>query len=170
MLPKLWAEVVVAAFALDRFNENTSDINVIPLQHLGQLAERSLLELHGHSEVLSFTRESHLGVLDTGPGEKRIVLEFPGVSSVGAREGVSSATMEGFTEVDDLMAPLAKPPRQVLPHLPIHRRLNIIVRKCTRLHGKEDSSRSYFHSILHALSASLDEEDVLELWWHGDSR
>lgn len=155
LLEELGAEVVVAAFALYRLDDDRGYAVGVVHQRVLDLLYRLRLEPLDLAEVL-LEREGYLRVDDARPlGEFRVALML--VRVVGVRDGerVAAASVEGLVEVHYLRAPasvegLAGRDFALLDellHLPVHRDLE----------GVLDGER-----------AVVDEEHVVVTLGHSD--
>lgn len=104
LLHELGAEVVVAAFALDRFEYDCRDSVRIVRDRLFNLFDCLRFKPFRDAEIL-FDREGHLRVENARPIRKlREALVLVGVVRVGHRKRVTAAAVERFVEVHDFRA------------------------------------------------------------------
>ncbi len=140
LLEELGAEVVVAAFALDRLDDESRDV-VSVLRHRGlDLGHGLALERHCRLETLRRRREAQHRIQDPRPGELGKVLGLARIGGVGERQGVAAAAVECLAKVEDLRTDLAPPGGEVLAHLPVE---------------------GHLERILDRQRAAFDEEEVL---------
>ena len=137
------AEMVIAAFALDGFDDYGRDVGAALFDNPLDLRAADLLigfdltaaDRFGEREV-----DSRGG--DSGPLKFREILRFARIS-VGETERVATAAMKGAFKVENVGPAFATPSREVLAHLPIH---------------------SGFQSIFHSRRAAFDEEIAIQGW------
>ena len=105
---ELGAEVVVAALALDRLDDERGD--VVPVLSPPRPRSRrppGARAPSSSSRPSGVDREAQLRIDDPRPVELGEVLGLARIGGVGQRQRVAAAAVEGLAEVDDLRAHLA---------------------------------------------------------------
>ena len=122
-LEKLGPEVMVAAFALDRLDKDAGDVVFALAEIVPGLRQRPLFALNDLLQVF-VERKRNLRIGNAWPVELGKVFDLAQIGRIRQRERVAAASVEGFVEVQHLMAYLAAIAfLKILPHLPVEGRL-----------------------------------------------
>ena len=117
---ELAAEMVVAALALDRLDDDGGDVGGLLREDVADLFQGQLLFLDDRRLTLGGRQgEVQARGDDARPGELGEVGDLAGVG-VRQAQRIAAAPVEGALEVDDLGPALAASGSEVLPDLPIH--------------------------------------------------
>jgi len=124
------AEMVVAALALDRLDNDGANVDVALLDEVADLALGFLFALDYVRFAFRFRkRKINAGTRDPGPIKFRKLIRLARVG-VSQAHRVTAPPMESAPEMQNLRAAFAVTSGHVLPNFPIHRRLQTI------LHGQ----------------------------------
>ena len=120
---KLRTEMIIAALALDRLNDDRGDVHSFGGKHVADFFLGNLFFRDDISEAFLFRQgEVQHRCADARPGELSEVLNLARVG-VGQAHRVTGTTVERMFEMDDLRATFAMTGSDVLANLPIHRSL-----------------------------------------------
>src|SRR5258705_7611839 len=133
--------MVVAAFALDRLDDNGADVDVALLDELANLALGFLFALDHVRLAFRFRqRKIDVRTRDAWPIKLRKQIRLPRIG-ISQAHGITGPPMERMLEMQNLGAAFAVTCGHVLPDFPIHRCLQ---------------------AILYRKRAALDEQITLE--------
>jgi len=147
-LKELLAEVVVAAFALYRLDDDRGNIVLVCPKRLLDLVDGNLFLANHAGEILLVEREGDLRIQNARPLELGIQIGLHRIS-IGERQRVPRAAVEALLEVYHLRAAfLLVTLLEVLADLPVERR---------------------FQRVLDPQSSALDKEDIRHRGGHRDA-
>src|SRR6266545_4089109 len=121
------AEMIIAAFALDRLDDDCADVDLALLDELSNLALSLLFALDYIGFALQF-RQRKIDARTRHPRPIELCKQIR-LARISIREAhrVAASPMKRATEVQNLCAALAMASRHVFAHLPIHRRFQTIL-------------------------------------------
>ena len=123
---KFGPDVVVAPFALNRFDNNGGNIVRRGVKRRLDLADGLGLQRLGGINGAVILGELHGGMGDPGPVKLRIVERFAGIGRVGEAHGVTGAAVKAAFEMHDPAPPLPFAGGDIFAHLPVERRFQTV--------------------------------------------
>ena len=124
---KFRTEMVVPAFPLDGFDDETGDVVWVQRHHGFDGSNGFPLGSLDLGKVFSSQREGELWIRNARPVELGEVLVFSRIRGVGERHGVTRAAVESLLEVNDLRSLFVLALRQILADLPVESGLQRIL-------------------------------------------